>query len=163
MTIIEKAQEFATAAHTGQVRKYTGEPYITHPIQVAEIVSRVSHTPEMIAAALLHDVVEDTPVTLDEIRTEFGDTVADLVYWLTAPSKGFGGTRAQRKEMDRHHMEQAPPEAQTIKLADIIHNTSSIVEKDPEFAVVYLEEKRLMLDCLLLGDQTLLSEAKKIL
>jgi (p)ppGpp synthase/HD superfamily hydrolase len=75
------ALEFATTAHASinQRRKYTGEPYIVHPIAVAELVRSVPHTPEMIAAAYLHDVVEDTPVTIEEIREEFGPQVAELV------------------------------------------------------------------------------------
>lgn len=80
-----RAHAFATDAHgdIDQRRKYTGEPYIVHPIAVAELVRSVPHTPEMIAAALLHDVVEDTPVTIEGIETEFGARVAELVGWLT--------------------------------------------------------------------------------
>jgi (p)ppGpp synthase/HD superfamily hydrolase len=78
-----RALEFAIAAHASidQRRKYTGEPYIVHPIAVAALVRSVPHTPEIIAAAYLHDVVEDTPVTIEEIRAEFGDEVAALVDW----------------------------------------------------------------------------------
>lgn len=71
--IEEKARVFATAAHgaVGQVRKYTGEPYINHPAEVVQIVRSVQHTPDMIAAAWLHDVVEDTAVTLEDIEQHF--------------------------------------------------------------------------------------------
>lgn len=67
------AMRVATAAHEGigQVRKYTGEPYINHPAAVAELVSSVPHTPEMLAAAWLHDTVEDTPITLLDIELNF--------------------------------------------------------------------------------------------
>ena len=61
--LVIKADTFADLSHSGQVRKYTGEPYIVHPREVATLVSTVAHTPEMLAAALLHDVVEDTPAT----------------------------------------------------------------------------------------------------
>ena len=59
--IVKRASEFASKAHNGQVRKYTGEPYFGHPVEVMEIVSEVIDDPEVHAAALLHDVVEDTP------------------------------------------------------------------------------------------------------
>src|SRR5688572_2066454 len=94
-----RARGFAERAHAaiGQRRKYTGEPYIVHPIAVAELVRSVPHTPEMIAAALLHDVVEDTPVTLAQIEAEFGPVVADLVDWLTDVSRPADGKRQVRK------------------------------------------------------------------
>ena len=79
---IERAAEFAKAAHEGidQRRKYTNEPYIVHPQLVAEIVSSVTDDEDMICAAWLHDVVEDTPVTLEEIRNEL-----NLADTLTVP------------------------------------------------------------------------------
>ena len=75
--IVQRAFEFATRAHEGQVRKYTGVPYIVHPSEVMGIVSTVEHDDAMLAAALLHDVVEDTDHTVDDIRAEFGDDVAE--------------------------------------------------------------------------------------
>ena len=75
---IEKAIQFATEAHEGQIRKYTGEPYIVHPLAVMETVSTVEHTDEMLMAAVLHDTVEDCDVTLDDIVSHFGPIVADL-------------------------------------------------------------------------------------
>ena len=82
--LIARAREFATAAHeaVGQLRKYTNDPYIVHPAAVAAIVETVPHTPEMVAAAFCHDVVEDTRVTLDEVRAEFGNEIAKLIWWL---------------------------------------------------------------------------------
>ena len=84
MTIVEKARAFAIAAHSaiGQVRKYTNEPYWIHLEEVANIVRTTYHTDAMVAAAWLHDVVEDTQVTLDLVRQEFGDEIADLVFGL---------------------------------------------------------------------------------
>ena len=140
------ARTFASRAHRGQVRKYTGEPYINHPVEVADIVRRHNGSPEMIAAALLHDVVEDTDVTLDDIRSEFGESVANLVADLTDVSRPEDGNRATRKAMDREHTAQASAAAMVIKAADLISNTSSIVEHDPSFARVYLKEKRALLD-----------------
>jgi (p)ppGpp synthase/HD superfamily hydrolase len=161
LDIVEKARTFAFAAHaaTGQTRKYSGEPYIVHPAQVVEVVSTVEHTPEMLAAAWLHDVVEDTKVTIEQIEQEFGKTVADLVGWLTDVSKPEHGNRAARKQIDRDHSAAAPPEAQTIKLADLICNTRDIVSQDPGFAKVYIAEKKLLLKVMDKGDKKLLAQA----
>jgi (p)ppGpp synthase/HD superfamily hydrolase len=81
--LVNKAFSYALAAHTGQTRKYTGEPYIVHPFAVSLIVQSVPHTPEMVAAALLHDTVEDTGKTIEEIEQLFGKQVASYVGWLT--------------------------------------------------------------------------------
>jgi (p)ppGpp synthase/HD superfamily hydrolase len=162
MDIIEKAKLFATAAHAAvdQRRKYTNEPYIVHPAEVANIVSKTNGvTDEMIAAAWLHDVVEDTAVNLPTIEHHFGTEVGILVYWLTNKSKPDDGNRACRKEIDRLHMAAASSEAQTIKVADIISNTSTITKYDPEFAKVYLEEKRKLLEVLVYADRDLLRKA----
>lgn len=161
--IVERARIFATAAHAAvkQVRKYTFEPYIVHPTEVAAIVSTVSHTPEMLAAAFLHDTVEDTGVTIELIRTEFGEKVAELVGWLTDVSKPEDGNRAKRKAIDREHSAQAPADAQTVKLADLISNSRSIMKHDAEFAKTYLTEKRLLLEVMTRGDATLMAEARK--
>lgn len=163
MNIVEKARVYATAAHAavGQRRKYTDEPYIVHPADVVSIVQTVAHTDEMLAAAWLHDVVEDTHVTMGDIRDEFGDAVADLVDWLTDVSKPEDGNRATRKAMDREHSVAAPAAAQTIKTADLISNTKSIVAFDPDFARVYLKEKRLLLDEMINADPVLVAQARQ--
>lgn len=162
--IIEKARIFATKAHASidQRRKYTNEAYIVHPAEVAQIVESVPHTKAMVAAAWLHDVVEDTPITLEEIYTEFGQEIGDLVEMLTDISKPEDGNRKTRKAIDCEHTAKASPEAKTIKLADLISNTTSIVEYDPGFAKVYLREKELLLEVLKEGDQTLWKQAKNV-
>ena len=163
MTVVERARVFATAAHAavGQVRKYTFEPYIVHPAEVASIVMSHGGTDAMVAAAWLHDVVEDTGVTIETIRAELGTEVAELVGWLTDVSKPEDGNRARRKAMDREHTAAAPSEAQTIKLADLISNSRSIMAHDPAFAKTYLEEKRLLLAVMHRGDAGLHAEASK--
>jgi (p)ppGpp synthase/HD superfamily hydrolase len=163
MDVVERARIFATAAHAavGQVRKYTMEPYIVHPAEVVSIVASVPHTPEMLAAAWLHDTVEDTDVTIDVVRAEFGDAVADLVGWLTDVSRPEDGNRAARKAIDRAHTAAAPAEAQTVKLADLISNTRSIMVHDEKFAKTYLEEKRMLLEVMTQGDCTLHAMASK--
>ena len=164
MNNVERARVFATAAHAavGQVRKYTFEPYIVHPTEVASIVATVPHTNEMLAAAYLHDTVEDTGVSIVDIQVEFGNEVASLVGWLTDVSKPEQGNRAVRKAIDRDHTACAPAEAQTVKLADLIANSRSILAHDPAFAKVYLEEKRMLLEVLTRGDATLMAQARRI-
>lgn len=165
MTSLEnKAREFATRHHgaIGQVRKYTGEPYINHPAAVVALLRTVPHTEEMLAAAWLHDTVEDTDATIDEVRAEFGPEVAELVGWLTDVSTKEDGNRDVRKTIDREHTAAAPAAAKTIKLADLIDNSHSILQRDPNFARVYLREKERLLSVLTDGDPTLHAIATKI-
>lgn len=159
-----RAKEFATKAHerVGQKRKYTGEPYITHPASVVAIVKSVPHTEEMLAAAWLHDTVEDTGVLSQEIGKLFGPKVQELVGWLTDVSKPTDGNREVRKHLDLQHIAGAPADAQTVKLADLIDNSRSIMERDKNFAKVYLAEKRRLLLVLTRGDKTLHALAMKI-
>jgi (p)ppGpp synthase/HD superfamily hydrolase len=163
MTLEDRARTFATAAHAAvaQLRKYTNEPYIVHPAEVVAILKTVPHTEAMIAAAWMHDVVEDTGVSIELVRAEFGSEVSDLVGWLTDVSRPEQGNRATRKAIDRAHTAAAPSEAQTIKLCDLISNTRSIVEHDPEFARVYLAEKRLLLEVMTKADPELMRRARE--
>lgn len=160
--LVNMALGFATQAHEGQVRKYTFEPYINHPIEVMNIVRSIPHSEEMLAAALLHDCVEDCNVPLSDIFDIFGSRVAAMVDDLTDESKPEDGNRAQRKEIDRIHTELALPQSKTIKLADLISNSKSICEHDKEFAKVYIKEKELLLEVLTEGDPTLYAQAKDI-
>lgn len=159
---INVALGFATEAHNGQVRKYTGEPYINHPVEVMNIVKSIPHTEDMLCAALLHDVVEDCEVEHHEIEGIFGMTVAGLVYDLTDISQPHMGNRSFRKSLDRKHISEASPQAKTIKLADLISNSKSICEHDKDFAKVYIKEKELLLEVLTEGDPTLYAQAKDI-
>jgi len=162
MTLELRARTFATAAHAAvaQLRKYTNEPYIVHPAEVVSILKTVDHTEAMIAAAWMHDVVEDTGVSIELVRAEFGSEVSDLVGWLTDVSRPEQGNRATRKAIDRAHTAAAPAEAQTIKLCDLISNTRSIVEHDEKFAVTYLAEKRLLLEVMTKADPELMRRAR---
>lgn len=161
-SLVFKARAFAMAAHAAkdQRRKYTNEPYIFHPAAVVALVQTVPGvTTEMLAAAWLHDVVEDTKVPWELIREEFGPVVASMVRDLTDVSQHKDGDRPTRRAIDRAHTATASPEAKTIKLADLIDNTKNIVALDPGFAKVYLAEKRLLLDVLTEGDPTLWAQA----
>lgn len=165
LSLVERAREFATMKHNeiGQVRKYTGEPYICHPEAVVALVKTVPHTDEMLAAAWLHDTVEDTNCSFSELERLFGSDVASLVEMLTDVSKPEDGNRAVRKAIDRAHTATATPEAKTIKLADLLDNSVSIIDNDPRFAKVYMKEKELLLEVLTEGDPTLWKTAQSIL
>jgi (p)ppGpp synthase/HD superfamily hydrolase len=160
--LVARARAFAAAAHGSQTRKYTGEPYIVHPIAVAETLAELGHPDETVAAALLHDVVEDCGVTLATIEAEFGPRVAELVEQVTDVSRPEDGKRAKRKELDRLHLAEADPEGKSIKLADLIDNTKSIVVHDPHFASVYLREMRALLPVLHGGDPRLHERAARV-
>lgn len=162
--IVARADAFAEKAHAavGQKRKYTGEDYIHHPREVAAIVATVPHTPEMLAAALLHDTVEDAGISINTIRALFGPVVAQLVEELTDVSKPTDGNRSIRKGIDLAHSARASINGKTIKLADLISNTKSIVAHDKGFARVYLEEKGRLLEVLKDGNKTLWNKAYAI-
>lgn len=159
----------ATGAHTaiGQVRKYTGEPYIAHPIEVAGIVADLPDaTDEMIAAALLHDVLEDTEVPLSLIEHLFGETVANYVIDLTdhyTPSLYPELNRSVRKFEEARRYAFVSPEVATIKLADGISNTLSIAKHDPKFMKTYGPEKRTLLNHLGEGNGMLWWELDRLL
>ncbi|NIG77876.1 bifunctional (p)ppGpp synthetase/guanosine-3',5'-bis(diphosphate) 3'-pyrophosphohydrolase [Klebsiella sp. Ap-873] len=150
--------KFAMDKHKGQRRKYTNNPYTDHLAEVAGIVSSVLLHDTVIACAWLHDVVEDQGVTAVELRREFGVSVSRGVMALSDLEEG---NRAERKKLSRERLAKAPSWVQTIKVADLISNTSSIVEHDPKFAVTYLEEKRLLLDVLTEADPRLLAIARE--
>lgn len=164
MDIVQRARIFSIAAHeaVGQKRKYTGEPYYHHPADVAMTVYSVYGTNEMVAAAYLHDCVEDTNVSHLVIEREFGPVVAEYVSGLTDISMPQDGNRSVRKAIDRAHTAMQSPACKTIKLADLISNSKSICEHDKDFAKVYIKEKELLLEVLKEGDQTLWNQANEI-
>ena len=137
---------YAAEAHSEQVRKYTGEPYVLHPLAVALIVRRYYPYVPAIAAALLHDTLEDTEAEFSDLHLLFGQEIAGLVYDLTDVSKPSDGNRKVRKELDRQHIAQARPVAKLVKLADLHHNIYSIVKYDASFARVYCQEKAYLLE-----------------
>lgn len=158
MNIAYEAMKFAVEVHKEQARKYTLEPYIIHLAEVAGIVAAVAKDypdvrEEMIAVAWLHDCVEDQGVTSAVLYGKFGPSVARGVVWLSDMETE--GNRAQRKAHSRIRLASAPDWVQTIKCADLISNTKSIVQHDPKFATLYLEEKRLLLDVLQKADKRL--------
>ena len=160
----EDALKFATRAHGNQQRKYTEEAYVEHLKRVAETVKTVPHTPEMVSAAYLHDVVEDTPVTIEEVREIFGEKIASLVHELT--DEYIKETyphlnRRMRKKKEVERQAQMSPEAKTIKLADVIDNTMDIVRNDKGFARKYVPEMEALTNVLREGDPELFSRATR--
>ena len=157
---LKKVLQFATDAHQGQKRKYSDEDYISHPIEVAKMVHyRSSGSVTMTAAALLHDVLEDTKVTHSELRlflhtvfsVEIAEKVLSLVVELTDvyTHKDFPNyNRKERKRLEALRLFYVSNQAKEIKLADIEHNSESIEKHDPKFAKVFLEEKRQLLEYL---------------
>jgi len=172
MNLVEKAQKFAHEAHDSinQKRKYTGEPYWVHTDEVAALVGQTpGSTPEMGAASHLHDVLEDVmPLNphYNSIRilNEFGTEVLDLVVDLTdvyTKAQYPKWNRATRHEKENARLAQVNTQAKTIKLADLICNTYSIVKHDPDFARIYLREKFALLPLLADGAPTLLERASR--
>lgn len=149
-SLILRASRFADMAHYGLIRKWSGEPYITHPMRVA---FKVSQHPEAVdtwvAAAWLHDVVEDTPVDYIDIRQTFGIVVADLVDELTniyTKEANPELNRAERKAKEFKRISGLSRAAKIIKLSDRIDNLNDSL--DTGFAGVYLEESKQLADVL---------------
>jgi guanosine-3',5'-bis(diphosphate) 3'-pyrophosphohydrolase len=159
MNKLDEALEFARIAHGSQVRKFTAEPYIEHPKRVAKMVQEVTHTEAMVCAAYLHDVVEDTPVSHQEIEQHFGSEVARLVHELTDEymTEAYPQlNRRRRKQLEVARQAAMSPQAKTIKLADVIDNTRDIIKNDRGFAVRYIPEMEALLEALQGGDFKLL-------
>ena len=148
------AYEVANYYHRMQTRKYTGEPYVTHCVAVSEIVKSVPHNILMPIAAMLHDTLEDTDINRVVIQMMFGQSVYYLVWALTHVDAAHL-PRQERKALDRDKLSNASADAQTIKLADMINNTATIVPCDPKFSKVYLPEMRMLLGALNKGNRQL--------
>jgi (p)ppGpp synthase/HD superfamily hydrolase len=159
------AASLAEKAHRGQVRKGNGRDYITHPERVAEKIwemmiekdERV--TANLVAAAWLHDVLEDTQTTEQEIVETTNEEVLKLVKELTNPSKQFvflpehkllpkGGVRQLKKKMDREHLAHVSWGAKLIKLVDRYDNVSDMENMDKDFCLLYADESEMLLEAL---------------
>lgn len=154
--LVEHAFDFANDVHRDQKRKYTNDPYIVHPVSVAHMVASRTSDVEMICAALLHDVIEDTPAEPHDLMAAgFWRSITQLVVELTDVSELSDGNRATRKAIDRAHTAAASPRAKTVKLADLLDNSYSIIRYDPGFAKVFMREVELLLPMLEEGDAVL--------
>tara|TARA_B110000908_G_scaffold110459_1_gene129586 strand:- start:380 stop:883 length:504 start_codon:yes stop_codon:yes gene_type:complete len=142
-----KALQFATKMHEGQVRKYTGEAYITHPVAVADLVEAYldekgfSEEEVMMAiqVAILHDTVEDTVATMEDIEALFGPEIAKGVWFMTK-TPDYVGNRKFRKELCEMRLREAPEIIRILKTCDMFHNSLSIEEHDPKFWKTFKEE-----------------------
>jgi len=157
------ARQWASYWHKDQKRKYTGEPYIVHPAEVVSILrAHGVNDAVILSAAWLHDVVEDCGMTTAQLSTDFGSDVAWLVNEVTDVSRPEHGNRTLRKQLDLAHIKGASRSGKTIKLADLISNSKSIIKLDTNFAKTYLREKRAMLNVLWGAHRGLWDEADRI-
>jgi myo-inositol-1(or 4)-monophosphatase len=120
--MIREAAEFAAKAHAGMMRKGSPIPYIYHPMEVALAVSQMTDDEELIAAAYLHDVLEDTATSAEELRNLFGDRVTALVM---AETEDKSKTWKERKAHTVEHVKYAPREIKILTLADKVCNLRS--------------------------------------
>jgi len=165
-TTLYKIQQFADHAHGKQMRKYSNDRYIVHPIRVMETCSVYTDKIQIRAAALLHDVLEDTSVTeerlLSFLETLMENEVAmqtlELVVELTDvyTKEAYPHlNRKQRKEKETLRIEQTSADSQTIKYADILDNCREIAASDPNFAPQFLKECMTILKVATKGDKEL--------
>lgn len=170
MEILEKVQEFARKAHGNQQRKFEPEPYVTHLIRVKKLCEQYTNDITILAAALLHDTLEDTPVTGNEIlefltpllgeedakRTRhFVVELTDVYIKKNYPQ----WNRRTRKSKEAERLALVSAGAQTIKYADIIDNSLTIVNADDDFVRTYLSEAKALLHKMESGNESLRTRA----
>ena len=122
--LLDRAIIFAVKAHAGTERRGKGFPYRVHPMEAVEIVATITPDQELLAAAALHDTVEDTDVTIEQIRTEFGDRIADLVQIESVSDDE--GTWHERKQKAIDLIAKAPLDAKIVAMGDKLSNMRAI-------------------------------------
>jgi len=124
---VAKAVEFAVRYHGDQTRP-TGAPYAEHLLEALEVLVRGAGVtdPGILQAAVLHDVVEDTPCTIEDVRLAFGDRVAEMVGWVTKPEPAEGAEPAAVKQAYLTRLKDAPEDAVVVKLADRVSNVQTL-------------------------------------
>ena len=172
MSFLIFASSLAAQAHEGQKRKYTGRPYVEHPFRVASrVIEHLKsmtqkypwHKEAIVAAAMLHDVLEDTQATEQDVFSNSCQETLGFVKWLTNPSKDRTDlNRAERKEMDREHLRKAPWEVKLIKLVDRIDNLGEMGDAPWDFKLKYAQESILLLDAIGDADAELAAELLKL-
>lgn len=124
--LLTRAALVAAEAHAGQTRKGGKIPYVNHVIEVAHLVAEAGGTPEMVAAALLHDVVEDSDATAEDVGCAFGPCIATLVAGMTDDPDWEGLPRQEKKRLQAAHMATAPRAVRRIKIADQTSNVRDV-------------------------------------
>src|SRR3954468_18012863 len=124
MDIIEQAINFAAKAHKEQTRKSTDIPYITHPFAVGMRLQKAKCTDEVIAAGILHDTLEDTSATYEELTEQFGAPIANLVHAASEHDKSLSWETRKQHTIDR--LKEASLEEIQVITADKLHNLTSI-------------------------------------
>lgn len=170
--VLEKIKDYADKAHGTQTRKYSTDRYIVHPVRVMKMCRQYTDQLPVLSAALLHDVLEDTPVTQaalyqflltvmeEEKAKETVHLVVELsdVYTKEAHPRW---NRKKRKTKEAARIQKTSPASQTVKYADIIDNCREIVQHDPAFAKVFLRECKNLLTVIPAGNEWLYNEAKE--
>ncbi len=136
--------EFARKKHEGQSRKFSPLPYFTHPEHVAKILKELGENEDLIKAAYLHDTLEDTNTTCDELKENFGSKIANLVRELT--SDRMEVEKLGKPKYLTVKMNAMSKDALTIKLADRLDNVQSLSSDNPEFSERYAHETREILE-----------------
>jgi guanosine-3',5'-bis(diphosphate) 3'-pyrophosphohydrolase len=162
MELLEKAQRWAARGHLGVYRKFGNIPYIVHPEAVAEIVSQVTDDTEVLAAAWLHDIVEDTKVSVNDIERAFNTRIAKIVWEVSKISDGCICDRNTKVVMNCIHYGNGSKDSKIIKIADAIHNLPTMIRDNPKFAPRYISEKKLLLHYIKDGHPLLASIVYKI-
>ncbi|SEG90892.1 HD domain-containing protein [Thermomonospora echinospora] len=143
LAVLDRAVEAARGWHGPQQRP-TGVPYLEHLLEALEVLVRGAGVTDVdtLAAAVLHDVVEDTDATVSAVEAGFGPVVAELVDWVTMPPAGGQGRQAKRaaKTAYLRRLREAPPEAITVKLADRVSNVQTLDRMPPDFQRRYYAE-----------------------
>lgn len=130
--LVARAEALARDAHAGQTRpNQRRQPVWEHLAEVAATVAAEGGSPIQVAAAWLHDVVEDTPVTLAQVEAGFGGEVARLVDWLTDPPDWAGLPLAERKALQAARLAAAPDAVRLVKLADQLSNLGCVLDDPP--------------------------------
>lgn len=127
--LVDKAILYATQAHHGTERRGKGFPYIIHPLEAMSIVATITSDKDLLAAAVLHDTIEDTDVTYDELKQEFGEHIAKLVVQETDErytSDGVKMTWQERKQRDIKNLQASSREVKIIALGDKLSNMRAI-------------------------------------
>jgi (p)ppGpp synthase/HD superfamily hydrolase len=171
--ILDEVKDFADKAHGNQMRRYTPERYIVHPVRVMKTCRAYTSDISILSAALLHDVLEDTPVKkeallafllkllseVEAIKTvQLVEELTDVYikenypYW----------NRKKRKIKEAERLEKTSAAAQTIKYADIIDNAPEVTEKEPVFAKKFIPEYKALLKRITKGNPILYEKAKEV-